>query len=176
MEQVPAYWSQVADYLGPRRRRVALELPASAFGVYTWGNVHDDVLQGLAESPWAVRNVIPLAQPGNVVMLDRSPARSSPGDPEPPLAAFLAAERRSATSSSATTSTGCTPGAPDPAYLRSVLSRSARLTPGRSFGPAVGEPAWRRADGVTRSVTGDGLSARVGSVEVYDVAGRRRRP
>src|SRR6476661_5491695 len=68
---VPRYWSQAADYLAAEDDgSVSLELPASAFGVYDWGNVHDDVMQGLADSPWAVRHVIPLAQPGNVVFLD----------------------------------------------------------------------------------------------------------
>jgi len=69
VDAVPAYWYNAAAYLDAHDDgSVALEVPGSAFGVYTWGNVHDDILQGLAGSPWAVRNVIPLAQPGNVVM------------------------------------------------------------------------------------------------------------
>ena len=74
---VPDYWSAAADYLAEEDDdgSVALELPASAFGVYDWGNVHDDVMQGLADSPWAVRNVIPLAPPGQ----RRLPRRGHPG-------------------------------------------------------------------------------------------------
>jgi len=56
VSRVPAYWQQTADYLAAHDDgSVALELPAAPFGAYTWGNVHDDVLQGLADSPWAVR-------------------------------------------------------------------------------------------------------------------------
>ena len=53
---------------------VALVVPAAAFSVYTWGNTKDDIMQGIAESPWAVRNVIPLAQPGNPTIRPVSPA------------------------------------------------------------------------------------------------------
>ena len=110
---VPGYWTAAADYLAQQDRdgSVSLEVPAAAFGVYDWGNVHDDVLQGLATSPWAVRNVIPLAPPGNVVFLDAVTRVSSPGTraarwrpTSPPTA--------SDGSWSATTSTGSRPVRP----------------------------------------------------------------
>ena len=92
VQTVPAYWSQAATYLADHDDgSVALELPAAPFGVYTWGTVHDDILQGLAESPWAVRNVVPLAQPGNVVFLDAVTRAIESGQPQPQLAPYLAA-------------------------------------------------------------------------------------
>ena len=92
VDAVPAYWHRVASYLAETDDgTVALEVPASAFGVYNWGNTHDDVLQGLAESPWAIRNVIPLAQPGNVEFLDAVTRTIESGTPSRTLATYLAA-------------------------------------------------------------------------------------
>ncbi|MFC4784666.1 alpha-(1-_3)-arabinofuranosyltransferase domain-containing protein [Nocardioides sp. MAHUQ-72] len=170
VEAVPRYWSAAADYLAEEDDgTVALELPASAFGVYDWGNVHDDVMQGLAQSPWAVRNVIPLAPPGNVVFLDAVTRAVESGRPSDTLAAYLAANgvgRIVVRNDLARFQTG----SPDPAYVRSVLTASEGITPARSFGPRVGSGAWTTsADGGTRLVTGNGLAARTGSIDVYDV-------
>ncbi len=130
VERVPGYWSRVADYLADQPgSATALEVPPSAFGVYTWGNPHDDVMQGLARSPWAVRNVIPLAQPGNVVMLDAVTKAIESGHPGPQLASFLAQNGvghlvvRNDLDRLQT-------GAPDPAYVRAVLQQAPgiRLT------------------------------------------------
>ena len=168
--RVPSYWTSVASYLDEHGgRTTALELPASSFGVYTWGNVHDDILQGLADSPWAVRNVIPLAQPGNVVMLDKITRTVESGHPGPHLALFLA---RSGVGHLVVRNDldRFRTGTPDPAYVRSALESVPGLTLARSFGPKVGEPPWRTGrDGSTRLVTGSGLSERVGSVDVYAV-------
>ena len=124
VDAVPGYWYRVASYLAETDDgTVALELPPSSFGVYTWGNTHDDVLQGLAESPWAVRNVIPLAQPGNVQFLDAVTRTVESGKPSRTLAPYLAANGvgklvvRNDLDRFQT-------GAPDPAYVRSVLSQS----------------------------------------------------
>ncbi len=129
------------SYLEEHRGRTprSRSLPSS-FGVYTWGNMHDDILQGLAGSPWAVRNVIPLAQPGNVVFLDKSLGPWSPATPAPssPRSSPTTA---SAASSSATTST-VSGRAPRPVVRRSALESVPGLTLARSFGPKVGEPTW----------------------------------
>ena len=170
--KVPDYWSQVADYLEETDDgTVALEVPASAFGVYTWGNTHDDVLQGLAQSPWAVRNVIPLAQPGNVVFLDAVTRYLESGHPSDAFARFLASNGvgrlvvRNDLDRFAT-------GAPDPAYVASVLQQASGIELAKSFGPTVGVPAHSQApDDGPRIVEGGGLASEVGSVDVYDVAG-----
>ena len=171
VEAVPAYWHQVASYLSDHDDgTVALEVPASGFGVYTWGNTHDDVLQGLAGSPWAVRNVIPLAQPGNVEFLDAVTRTIESGTPSRTLGPYLAANgvgRLVVRNDLDRFQTG----APDPSYVRSMLSQSDGITLERSFGPTVGsEPyALNGADQV-RTVAGNGMSTKVGSVDVYSVS------
>ena len=169
---VPDYWTDVADYLeATDDGNVALEVPASAFGVYTWGNTHDDVLQGLAQSPWAVRNVIPLAQPGNVVFLDAVTRFLESGHPSPEFARFLAENgvgRLVVRNDLGRFETG----APDPSYVAGLLTSARGITLAKSFGPTVGLPVVARAPGTdTRIIQGAGLSTEVGSVDVYDIAG-----
>ena len=138
VDAVPAYWHRVASYLAETDDgTVALEVPASAFGVYTWGNTHDDVLQGLAESPWAVRNVIPLAQPGNVVFLDAVTRTIESGHAQPDARAATWPPTASGKLVVRNDLDRFQTGAPDPAYVRSVLSQSD----GHRAGPVV------RADG-----------------------------
>ena len=113
VQRVPGYWTEASTYLADHDDgSVALELPAAPFGVYTWGNVHDDVLQGLATSPWAVRNVVPLAP----ARQRRLPRRGHPGGRVRPAAAparvVPRGERGRDASSSATTSTACSPAHP----------------------------------------------------------------
>ncbi len=169
---VPDYWDGVADYLEETDDgNVALEVPASAFGVYTWGNTHDDVLQGLARTPWAVRNVIPLAQPGNVVFLDAVTRYLESGHPSPDFARFLADNgvgRLVVRNDLDRFETG----APDPSYVAGLLANAQGITLARSFGPRVGSAVMTRAPGGDiRVIQGAGLSVRVGSVDVYDVSG-----
>ncbi|MGY2703920.1 alpha-(1-_3)-arabinofuranosyltransferase domain-containing protein [Nocardioides sp. HB32] len=167
---VPDYWHQVADYLHDTDDgTVALEIPATTFGVYDWGNVHDDILQGLADSPWAVRNVIPLAQPGNVAFLDAVSRAIESGHPSSTLAPFLA-ENGVGRLVVRNDLDRFQTGAPDPAYVRSVLIHSPGVTLAKSFGPTVGSRAWSYAPGGNvRVVEGSGISAETGSVDVYDV-------
>ena len=61
-------------------------------------------------------------------------------------------------------------GAPDPAYVRSVLQQSDGIDLVRSFGPKVGAKAYTLAgDDDVRLVTGNGMTSEVGSVDVYTV-------
>jgi arabinofuranan 3-O-arabinosyltransferase len=170
VDAVPAYWYKAAAYLDAHDDgSVALEVPGSAFGVYTWGNTHDDVLQGLADSPWAVRNVIPLAQPGNVEFLDAVTRTIESGQPSRTLAAYLASNGVGTLVVRNDLDRFQT-GAPDPAYVRSVLQQSDGFELVRSFGPTVGsEPyAVNGADQV-RVVAGNGMTTKVGSIDVYAV-------
>src|SRR3954470_12950077 len=167
VEGVPTYWRQAAAYLADHDDgSVALELPASSFGVYGWGNVHDDILQGLAASPWAVRNVVPLAQPGNVVFLDAVTTLMESGRPSSRLAAYLAANNVGRLVVRNDLDRVVT-GAPDPAYVRSVLSASPGIRLERSFGPLIGSPPFTTAadDKHTRLVTGSGISDAAHAIE-----------
>ena len=70
-ERIEDGWAQTADYLGVHSDRGrALLLPASSFAEYTWGRPLDEPLQALARSNWAVRNAIPLGNPGSTRFLD----------------------------------------------------------------------------------------------------------
>ena len=166
----PDYWRQAAAYLDDEAQAgsVALEVPAAAFGDYTWGSTHDDVLQPLVESPWAARNVVPLAEPGNVVLLDGVTSLLESGRPAPDLAPMLGSAgvrllvvrndlQRLLT------------GAPDPAYVHATLDSSPGLRKVASFGPVTGAPQAFRADDGTRVVTDLGLSGEYPSVEIYQV-------
>ncbi|MBZ5736879.1 alpha-(1-_3)-arabinofuranosyltransferase domain-containing protein [Nocardioides mangrovi] len=170
--QVPDYWYEVADYLNAHDDgTTALELPATTFGIYDWGNVHDDILQGLAGSPWAVRNVIPLAQPGNVVFLDAVTKAVESGHPSASLAPYLA-ENGVGLLVVRNDLDRFQTGAPDPAYVRSVLESSPGITLVKSFGPEVGQDPYDFTAGQhVRVVAGSGISGVTGAVDVYRVDG-----
>lgn len=169
VQEVPRYWYVAADYLAAHAADgTALELPAAPFGDYLWGSPHDDVLQGLARSPWAVRNVVPLTQPGNVRMLDAVTAATELGRPQPRLAGFLASNgvgylvvRNDLQAFRS--------GAPDPVVLHQALDRSPGLHRVASFGPSVGAGAVTSSGG-RRLLTDRGRSAAYPAVEIYRVA------
>jgi arabinofuranan 3-O-arabinosyltransferase len=167
-EEVPDYWRQAAAYLDENRRGVALELPASAFGDYVWGSPRDDILQPLASSPWAVRNVIPLAQPGNIRFLDTITEVVESGRPSPRLSAFLADSGVGhvviRNDISPTRS-----DRPSPLLVHQVLDRSPGFTKVAEFGPAVGETAVSYSDRDTRILANRGREAAYAAVEVYEV-------
>ncbi|HEY4630843.1 MAG TPA: DUF3367 domain-containing protein, partial [Blastococcus sp.] len=90
-EALPPYWQQTADWLEdaqPSGR--ALLLPASSFGTYAWGSTSDEPLQPLAESPWEVRNAIPLTPAAHIRMLDAVEDRLARGEGSAGLTRYLA--------------------------------------------------------------------------------------
>lgn len=172
VEEVPQAWYDAAHYLAETDDGTrSLVVPAAAFGVYDWGNTHDDVLQGLAESPWGVRNVIPLAQPGNVVFLDAVTRVLESGRPSDTLAAYLAGNgvgRLVVRNDLDRFQTG----APDPALVRAVLDGSPGIELDRSFGDRVGsDPVEYPNGGTTRVIHGSGLAAETGEIDVYEIEG-----
>ncbi|MDT5298265.1 MAG: arabinofuranan 3-O-arabinosyltransferase, partial [Mycobacterium sp.] len=71
---IPQYWHDTADWLdahntGDERGRV-LVAPGAPFATQTWGNSHDEPLQVLGDSPWGVRDSIPLTPPQTIRALD----------------------------------------------------------------------------------------------------------
>lgn len=70
--EVPDYWEEAADWLADQDDSPAASLlvPGSGSADYLWGAPRDEPLQYLAESPWAVRNAIPLTSAGSIRMLD----------------------------------------------------------------------------------------------------------
>jgi len=89
--EVPQYWRQAAQWLDERDDGSrTLVLPATGFGEYRWGRTVDEPLQALAQSPWAVRNQIPLGSEGNTRFMDAVSDALSDGRGSPALADFLA--------------------------------------------------------------------------------------
>jgi arabinofuranan 3-O-arabinosyltransferase len=87
----PTWWVQAADWLaGHAQGGRALVVPGAAEPMYLWGAATDDAMQPVAASPWAVRNNLPLSQPGFVRLLDTVESLLAAGDAEPVLAPLLA--------------------------------------------------------------------------------------
>jgi len=92
---IPDYWHQAADWLtehnggesGPRGR--VLVAPGAPFANQTWGNSHDEPLQVLGESPWGVRDSIPLTPPQTIRALDSVQRLFAAGRPSSGLADTL---------------------------------------------------------------------------------------
>jgi arabinofuranan 3-O-arabinosyltransferase len=170
-DQVPGYWSEAAQWLAanePDGR--ALILPGAPFAVFVWGRTNDEPLQALAETPWVVRDAVPLASAGAIRFLDGINERVDTGRGSPGLAEALARagitwivvrndidERRS--------------GAPRSAEIRQALARSPGITPYAGFGPVL--PPYR---GET-TVVDSGLVDAGAAIEVWKVtSGDQRDP
>ncbi|MDP3890669.1 MAG: alpha-(1-_3)-arabinofuranosyltransferase family protein [Nocardioides sp.] len=167
---VPDYWGQTAAWLEEESGgRNALVLPGAPFGDYLWGSPKDEPLQYLAQSRWAVRNVIPLAPPGNIRMLDAVEQRLAQGDGSPGLVAFL--QRAGVQHLVVRNDLSRGGDVPDPTLVHQALADSPGLQLVASFGPEVGGGATLEGDGGDRVVVNGGWQARYPAVEVYEVPG-----
>ena len=92
---IPRYWHDAADWLTehntgtPAPGRV-LVVPGSPFATQVWGTSHDEPLQVLGESPWGVRDSVPLTPPQTIRALDSVQRLIAAGRPSPGLADTLA--------------------------------------------------------------------------------------
>lgn len=169
LNNVPGYWRDVASFVEENSSGgTALLLPAATFGEYTWGSTRDDVMQPLARSPWAARNVIPLAEPGNVIWLDGVTSLLEQGHGTEELTELLQGAgvdqvvlRNDLDRARL--------GTPDPAYVRSVLMNSPGISLAKTFGPIGGGSDGVGEDGA-RVVRNGGAGASYHAVEVFDVA------
>ncbi|MGK8521096.1 alpha-(1-_3)-arabinofuranosyltransferase [Nocardia asteroides] len=92
-DRVPAYWQQTADWLRDNASGTrALVVPGAPFGSQVWGLTRDEPLQALAETPWAIRDAVPLNPPGTIRAMDSVQRLIADGRPSAGLAATLAAQ------------------------------------------------------------------------------------
>lgn len=90
-EAIPQYWHDTADWLDEHNTdgRV-LVAPGAPFATQVWGNSHDEPLQVLGDSPWGVRDSIPLTPPETIRALDSVQRLFAAGRPSAGLADTLA--------------------------------------------------------------------------------------
>ncbi|MET8520032.1 alpha-(1-_3)-arabinofuranosyltransferase family protein [Nocardioides sp. NPDC004968] len=170
IENVPAFWTDAADYLSENDDGgVTLVVPAARFGDYLWGSTHDEVLQPYADSRWAVRGVVPLAEPGNVVWLDRVTEEIERGTPSADLAPMLAKAGVTRLLVRNDLHWGTT-GAPPPSLVHATLAQSPGLTREASFGTEFGNTTYHREKG-TRVLVDGGLAGEYPPIEIYEVDG-----
>ncbi|MDT5144139.1 MAG: arabinofuranan 3-O-arabinosyltransferase, partial [Mycobacterium sp.] len=68
---IPRYWHDAADWLSVHNTGVptggrVLVVPGAPFATQLWGTSHDEPLQVLGDSPWGVRDSIPLTPPQTI--------------------------------------------------------------------------------------------------------------
>ena len=92
---IPRYWHDTADWLSAHNTGVptpgrVLVVPGAPFATQLWGNSHDEPLQVLGDSPWSVRDSIPLTPPQTIRALDSVQRLFASGTPSEGLADTLA--------------------------------------------------------------------------------------
>lgn len=165
-----AYWEEAAAWLGQNAGdRRALVAPGSSFGVQVWGTSRDEPLQPLADSPWAVRDSIPLQPVPAIRALDSVQRVFDSGRPSPGLATTLAEQGIGFVVVRADLVPDVT--RTRPALVHAALRESGGFTPVASFGaplgadPVVGEEATATVD--------SGLRPEVPPVVIYAVGPAR---
>jgi arabinofuranan 3-O-arabinosyltransferase len=175
---LPRYWYDAADWLtehnsrseagGPQPGRV-LVVPGAPFATQLWGTSHDEPLQVLGNSPWGVRDSIPLTPPQTIRAMDSVQHLFAAGRPSAGLADTLARQGISYvvlrndldpdTSRSAR-----------PILVHRAIAGSPRLQKVAQFGAPVGPGP------VSGFVNDSGLRPRYPAVEIYRVIAAFRDP
>ncbi|MBB5869825.1 arabinofuranan 3-O-arabinosyltransferase [Allocatelliglobosispora scoriae] len=135
---VPAYWRQAGAWLDQHldKDRVLI-IPGARFGDYRWGSTGDEVIQTMTRGRWGVRNVIPLAPPGTIRLLDSIETALATGTGSDGLADLLARSGVRYLLVRADSDYG-KGGGVAPMIVRDALNRSPGLTSVAEFGPQVG--------------------------------------
>lgn len=167
--EIPDYWKQTAQWLqahgspagaaGPTR---ALVVPGAPFADQLWGATRDEPLQPLADSPWAVRDAIPLTPPGAIRAMDSVQRDIADGRASGGLAPTLAQQGIGFVVLRADLEPGTSRSA-RPLLAQQALDGSPGLTRVATFGPRVG-PA--TVPGVVRD---NGLRPTMPAIQIYAV-------
>ncbi len=165
---IPRYWQDTAAWLDehntgtPRPGRV-LVAPGAPFATQMWGTSHDEPLQVLGNSPWGVRDSIPLTPPQTIRALDSVQRLFAAGRPSAGLADTLARQGISYVVLRNDLDPD-TSRAARPILVHRAVEGSPRLTKVAQFGAPVGPGA------VAGFVADGGLRPRYPAVEIYRVA------
>ncbi|MGV0774414.1 alpha-(1-_3)-arabinofuranosyltransferase domain-containing protein [Mycolicibacterium elephantis] len=162
-DAIPSYWHETAAWLDEHNTEGrVLVAPGAPFATQVWGNSHDEPLQVLGESPWGVRDSIPLTPPQTIRALDSVQRLFAAGRPSAGLADTLARQGISyvvvrndldpETSRSAR-----------PVLVHRAVEGSPGLTKVAQFGDPVGPGM------LAGFVTDSGLRPRYPAVEIYRV-------
>jgi arabinofuranan 3-O-arabinosyltransferase len=166
---IPHYWHDTADWLdhhntGPDQGRV-LVVPGAPFATEVWGNSHDEPLQVLGNSPWGVRDSIPLTPPETIRALDSVQRLFAAGRPSAGLADTLARQgisyvvvRNDLDPESSRSAR--------PLLVHRAIEGSGGLVKAAQFGDPVGPGT------LAGFVTDSGLRPLYPAVEIYRVAAR----
>jgi arabinofuranan 3-O-arabinosyltransferase len=167
---IPDYWQRAAAWLDDRDDEgVALLVPGSSFGTYVWGEPRDEPMQGIAGSPWAVRNAVPLVPAGNIRALNEIEQRMTEGDGGPGFTTFLA---RAGITHLLVRNDLVRSGVTDPVLVHQTIDQSPGLRMVAEFGPDIGgEP--EVAGDLGRALINGGWQSSYAALEIYEVNGAR---
>ncbi len=171
-DAIPSYWQEAADWLSehntgtPAAGRV-LVAPGSPFATQVWGGTHDEPLQVLGDSPWGVRDSIPLTPPQTIRALDSVQRLFAAGRPSAGLADTLARQGISYVVVRNDLDPDSSRSA-RPILVHRVMDGSPGLQKVAEFGDPVGP-------GLLEGFISDsGLRMRYPAVQIYRVSGADR--
>ncbi len=165
-DAIPQYWHDAAAWLDRHNtdRGRVLVAPGAPFATEVWGNSHDEPLQVLGDSPWGVRDSIPLTPPETIRALDSVQRLFAAGRPSAGLADTLARQGisyvvvRNDLDPEASRSAR-------PILVHRTIEGSPGLTKVAQFGEPVGPGT------LAGFITDSGLRPRFPAVEIYRVDG-----
>ncbi|HEY6820345.1 MAG TPA: DUF3367 domain-containing protein [Mycobacterium sp.] len=164
---IPRYWHDAADWLSAHNTGVpapgrVLVVPGAPFATQLWGTSHDEPLQVLGDSPWGVRDSIPLTPPQTIRALDSVQRLFASGTPSVGLADTLARQGISYVVMRNDLDPDASRSA-RPILVHRAVTGSPRLQKVAEFGPPVGPGP------VSGFVTDSELRPRYPAVEIYRV-------
>jgi arabinofuranan 3-O-arabinosyltransferase len=164
---IPRYWHDAADWLSAHNTGVpapgrVLVVPGAPFATQLWGTSHDEPLQVLGDSPWGVRDSIPLTPPQTIRALDSVQRLFASGTPSAGLADTLARQGISYVVMRNDLEPDASRSA-RPILVHRAVAGSPRLQKVAEFGAPVGPGP------VSGFVTDSELRPRYPAVEIYRV-------